>query len=141
MRNEHLKTISGQEFGTTYPQKTWPCKGTVKVHEGLLTPLKEELNCATGQRDSLTIDSVRLGDEDVLLVAGELLVADHEGHPVAGIVEHLGEERLLPLQVEVLELHPDSAHTEVTWGQDTIYYKWASVKMTLEFHFLWSTLF
>ena len=107
MRNEHLKTISGQEFGTTYPQKTWPCKGTVKVHEGLLTPLKGELNCATGQRDSLTIDSVRLGDEDVLLVAGELLVADHEGHPVAGIVEHLGEERLLPLQVEVLELHPD----------------------------------
>ena len=88
----------------------------MKVHEGLLTPLKGELNCATGQRDSLTIDSVRLGDEDVLLVAGELLVADHEGHPVAGIVEHLGEERLLPLQVEVLELHPDSVvHTEVTW--------------------------
>ena len=25
--------------------------------------------------------------------------------------------------------------------QDTIYYKWASVKMTLKFHFLWSTLF
>ena len=88
----------------------------MKLHEGLLTPLKGELNCATGQRDSLTIDSVRLGDEDVLLVAGELLVADYEGHPVAGIVEHLGEERLLPLQVEVLELHPDSAHTEVTWG-------------------------
>ena len=65
-------------------------------------------------RDSLTIDSVRLGDEDVLLVAGELLVADHEGHPVAGIVEDLGEERLLPLQVEVLELHPDSVHTDVT---------------------------
>ena len=99
----------------------------MKVHEGLLTPLKEELNCATGQRLTLTIDSVRLGDEDVLLVAGELLVADHEGHPVAGIVEDLGEERLLPLQVEVLELHPDSVHTEVTWGQDTIYYKWASV--------------
>ena len=113
----------------------------MELHEGLLTPLKEELNCATGQGLTLTIDSVRLGDEDVLLVAGELLVADHEGHPVAGIVEHLGEERLLPLQVEVLELHPDSVHTEVTWGQDTIYYKWASVKMTLKFHFLWSTLF
>ena len=65
-------------------------------------------------RDSLTIDSVRLGDKDVLLVAGELLVADHEGHPVAGIVEHLSEERLLPLQVEVLELHPDIVHTKVT---------------------------
>ena len=26
-------------------------------------------------------------------------------------------------------------------NQDTIYYKWASVKMTLKFHFLWSTLF
>ena len=25
--------------------------------------------------------------------------------------------------------------------QDTIYYKWASVKMKLKFHFLWSTLF
>jgi len=61
----------------------------------------------------ITIDSVRLGDEDVLLVAGELLVADHEGHPVAGIVEHLGEERLLPLQVEVLELHPVQADGEV----------------------------
>ena len=29
----------------------------------------------------------------------------------------------------------------VSNGQDTIYYKWASVKMTLKFHFLWSTLF
>ena len=30
----------------------------------------------------------------------------------------------------------------VTGGsQEGIYYKWASVKMTLEFHFLWSTLF
>ena len=26
-------------------------------------------------------------------------------------------------------------------GQEGIYYKWASVKMTLKFHFLWSTLF
>ena len=26
-------------------------------------------------------------------------------------------------------------------SQDTIYYKWASVKMALKFHFLWSTLF
>ena len=25
--------------------------------------------------------------------------------------------------------------------QEGIYYKWASVKMTLKFHFLWSTLF
>ena len=25
--------------------------------------------------------------------------------------------------------------------QDTIYYKWVGVKMTLKFHFLWSTLF
>ena len=33
----------------------------------------------------------------------------------------------------------------VSWhehpAQDTIYYKWASVAMTLKFHFLWSTLF
>ena len=26
-------------------------------------------------------------------------------------------------------------------SQEGIYYKWASVKMTLKFHFLWSTLF
>ena len=28
-----------------------------------------------------------------------------------------------------------------TSNQEGIYYKWASVKMTLKFHFLWSTLF
>ena len=34
------------------------------------------------------------------------------------------------------------AHTEpVGSPQEGIYYKWASVKMTLKFHFLWSTLF
>ena len=36
----------------------------------------------------------------------------------------------------------------LVWGeaklcfpQEGIYYKWTSVKMTLKFHFLWSTLF
>ena len=31
--------------------------------------------------------------------------------------------------------------SEVQWQHEGIYYKWASVKMTLKFHFLWSTLF
>ena len=33
----------------------------------------------------------------------------------------------------------DKWETEET--QEGIYYKWASVKMILKFHFLWSTLF
>merc|ERR1712218_422679 len=35
----------------------------------------------------------------------------------------------------------ESRHCCLSSPQDTIYYKWASVKMTLKFHFLWSTLF
>ena len=34
-----------------------------------------------------------------------------------------------------------SSISSLSFFQDTIYYKWASVKMTLKFHFLWSTLF
>ena len=34
-----------------------------------------------------------------------------------------------------------SACRYFTLFQDTIFHKWASVKMTLKFHFLWSTLF
>ena len=33
------------------------------------------------------------------------------------------------------------ATSSATSPQEGIYYKWASVKMTLKFHFLWSTLF
>ena len=34
-----------------------------------------------------------------------------------------------------------SIQLDTSTDQDTIYHKWASVKMTFKFHFLWSTLF
>ena len=41
------------------------------------------------------------------------------------------------------QLHTDTEHMNehLHLMQEGIYYKWASVKMTLKFHFLWSTLF
>ena len=55
----------------------------------------------------ITIDSIRLGHEYKLVIAGKLLVADHKGHPVFGIIKHLREQRLLPLQVQVLKVNSE----------------------------------
>ena len=41
----------------------------------------------------------------------------------------------------VLCRETDDLHSCMGLPQEGIYYKWASVKMTLKFHFLWSTLF
>ena len=54
----------------------------------------------------LTIDAIGLGHEYELVIAGELLIANDEGHPVFGIIKHLRERRLLPLQVQVLKFNP-----------------------------------
>ena len=53
----------------------------------------------------VTIDAIGLGHEDKLVIAGKLLVADDEGHPVFGVIKHLRELRLLPLQVQVLKIN------------------------------------
>ena len=42
-----------------------------------------------------------------------MLVADHKGHSALGVVEDLSERSLLPLQVQILELHPVQADGEV----------------------------
>ena len=54
----------------------------------------------------VTIDAIGLGHEDELVIAGKLLVADDEGHPVFGVIKHLRELRLLPLQVQVFKINP-----------------------------------
>ena len=40
-----------------------------------------------------------------------------------------------------LPIYPFWVWPNLSFNQEGIYYKWASVKMTLKFHFLWSTLF
>ena len=52
-----------------------------------------------------TIDAIGLSHKDELVIAGKLLVADDEGHPVFGVIKHLRELRLLPLQVQVLKIN------------------------------------
>ena len=54
-----------------------------------------------------------------------LYIANYNTHELSSY-----EPGLLNIQVHSLSV-----------DQDTIYYKWASVKMTLKFHFLWPTLF
>ena len=55
----------------------------------------------------ITIDAIGLGHEDKLVIAGKLLVADNEGHPVFGVIKHLRELRLIPLQVQVLKINSE----------------------------------
>ena len=55
----------------------------------------------------VTIDAIGLGHEDELVIAGELLVADDEGHPVLGVIKHLREQRFLPLYVQILKVHSE----------------------------------
>ena len=61
----------------------------------------------------LTIHTVRLSHENELVIAGQLLVADHKGHSALRVVKDLSEWSLLPLQVEILELHLVQADGEV----------------------------
>ena len=71
----------------------------------------------------LTIDPVGLGYENELIIARQLLVADHEGHSALGVVEDFSERSLLPLQVEILELHLVQTDGEVDVGEvpDNLY--------------------
>ena len=55
----------------------------------------------------LTIDAICLGHEDELVIAGKLLVADDKGHPVFGVIKHLREWRLIPLQVQVFKINSE----------------------------------
>ena len=55
----------------------------------------------------VTIDAIGLGHEDELVIAGKLLVADDEGHPVLGVIKHLREQRLLPFNVQILKVHSE----------------------------------
>ena len=61
----------------------------------------------------VTIDAIGLGHEYKLVIAGELLIADDEGHPVFGVIKHFREGRLLPLQVEILKFNPRNSHSHV----------------------------
>ena len=65
----------------------------------------------------ITIDAIGFGHENELVIAGELLVADDEGHPILGVIEHLRELRLLPLQVQVLKIHPKEHVNGHTWSE------------------------
>ena len=65
----------------------------------------------------LTIHTVGLSHENVLVIAGQLLVADHKGHSPLRVVEDLSEWSLLPLQVEILELHLVQTDGEINVGE------------------------
>ena len=54
-----------------------------------------------------TIDAIGLGHKNKLVIAGKLLVADDEGHPVLGVIKHLREQRLLPFNVQILKVHSE----------------------------------
>ena len=54
-----------------------------------------------------TIYAISLGYKDELIIAGKLLVADDEGHPVLGVIKHLREQGLLPLNVQILKVHSE----------------------------------
>ena len=55
----------------------------------------------------VTIDAIGLGHKYKLVIAGELLIADDEGHPVFGVIKHLREWGLTPLHVQILKVYPD----------------------------------
>ena len=52
-----------------------------------------------------------------------MLVADHKGHSTLRVVEDFSERSLLPLQIEILELHLVQADREVNIGEvpDNLY--------------------
>ena len=60
-----------------------------------------------------TIYAISLGYKNKLVIAGKLLVADDEGHPVLGVIKHLREWRLIPLQVQVLKINSEISMSRI----------------------------
>ena len=88
-----------------------------------VTVSPDSVHITTYNDQILTIDPVGLGYENELIIARQLLVADHEGHSALGVVEDFSERSLLPLQVEILELHLVQTDGEVDVGEvpDNLY--------------------